>query len=58
LNADLNASFNIRNNYLDSIRHPSRAPVNEPIVSNGIAMCEAQSFTRSDTSHRPCAGGS
>lgn len=34
LNADLNASFNIKNNYLDSIRHPSRAPVNEPIVSN------------------------
>jgi len=33
LNADLNASFNIKNNYLDSIRHPSRAPVNEPIVS-------------------------
>jgi IS605 OrfB family transposase len=34
LNADLNASFNIKNNYLDSIRHPSRAPVNEPIVSS------------------------
>jgi IS605 OrfB family transposase len=34
LNADLNASFNIRNNYLDSIRHPSRAPVNGPIVSS------------------------
>jgi putative transposase len=33
LNADLNAAFNIRNNYLDSIGHPSRAPVNEPIVS-------------------------
>jgi putative transposase len=33
LNADLNAAFNIRNNYLDSIRHPSRAPVNEPVVS-------------------------
>jgi len=34
LNADLNASFNIRNNYLDSIRHPSRASVNRPNVSN------------------------
>lgn len=34
LNADLNASFNIKNNYLDSIRHPSRAPVNEPNVSS------------------------
>ena len=40
LNADLNASFNIKNNYLDSIRHPSRAPVNEPIVSSSLAVPE------------------
>ena len=30
LNADLNASRNIRNNYLDAISHPSRATVNPP----------------------------
>jgi len=42
LNADLNASINIRNNYLDSIRHPSRAPVNEPIVSD-MTLCESTS---------------
>lgn len=59
LNADLNASFNIRNNYLDSIRHPSRAPVNEPIVSGGTALCEStDGSTGSDTSPRSCASGS
>jgi putative transposase len=57
LNADLNASFNIKNNYLDSIRHPSRAPVNEPIVSNK-AGAKAQALYPSDTSHGPCARGS
>jgi len=30
LNADLNASRNIRNNYLDAISHPSRDAVNHP----------------------------
>ena len=33
LNADLNASRNIRQNYLDATCHPSRASVNKPIVS-------------------------
>lgn len=33
LNADVNASRNIRQNYLDAICYPSRVPVNEPIVS-------------------------
>lgn len=33
LNADLNASRNIRQNYLDAICHPGRAAVNQPIVS-------------------------
>jgi IS605 OrfB family transposase len=32
LNADLNASRNIRQNYLDAISHPNRAPVNVPIA--------------------------
>ena len=41
LNADLNASFNIRNNYLDSIGYPSRAPVNEPIVSSRVTKRES-----------------
>lgn len=54
LNADLNASFNIRNNYLDSIRHPSRASVNGPMVSGYVPG----SAWDSETSHRSCAGGS
>jgi putative transposase len=33
LNADLNASRNIRQNHLDAISYPSRVPVNEPIVA-------------------------
>lgn len=33
LNADLNASRNIKQNYLDATCYPGRAPVNEPIVS-------------------------
>ena len=33
LNADLNASRNIRQNYLDAICYPGRVPVNEPIVA-------------------------
>jgi len=32
LNADLNAAFNIKQNYLDSISYLSRAVVNQPIV--------------------------
>ena len=55
LNADLNASFNIKNNYLDSIRHPSRAPVNEPIVSSHKYLRFAEG---SETSHAPCGRGS
>ena len=54
LNADLNASFNIRNNYLDSIRHPSRTPVNESIVSGHIPRSAGGLVT----SHGPCARGS
>jgi len=34
LNADLNASRNIRQNYLDAICYPSRAAVNSPIVAS------------------------
>ena len=34
LNADLNAAFNIKQNYLDSISSPSRAVVNQPIVAS------------------------
>jgi len=37
LNADLNASRNIRQNYLDAIRSPGRASVNKPIVRNEVA---------------------
>jgi len=33
LNADLNASRNIRQNYLDAISYPSRAAVNQPIAA-------------------------
>jgi IS605 OrfB family transposase len=33
LNADLNASRNIRQNYLDAISYPSRVEVNQPIVA-------------------------
>ena len=33
LNADLNASRNIRNNYLDATCYPGRVSVNEPIVT-------------------------
>ena len=36
LNADLNASFNIRNNYLDAISYQDRASVNKPIVSGSL----------------------
>uniref|UniRef100_A0A6M3J210 Putative transposase n=1 Tax=viral metagenome TaxID=1070528 RepID=A0A6M3J210_9ZZZZ len=41
LNADLNASRNIRQNYLDAICSPSSAPVNERIVTpeKGVASC-------------------
>ena len=35
-NADLNASRNILQNYLDSISSPSRAPVNEPIAPSTV----------------------
>ena len=58
LNADLNASFNIRNNYLDSIGHPSRASVNRPIVADSKALCKAQNSTGLDTSHALCGLGS
>jgi putative transposase len=34
LNADLNASFNIKQNYLDSISYLSKAVVNQPIVAS------------------------
>ena len=34
LNADLNASRNIRQNYLDTICHPNRDAVNRPNVGN------------------------
>jgi len=34
LNADLNAAFNIKQNYLDSISYLSRAVVNQPIVAS------------------------
>jgi len=36
LNADLNASRNIRQNYLDAICYPGRAPVNEPIAGGRL----------------------
>jgi IS605 OrfB family transposase len=53
LNADLNASFNIRNNYLDSIGHPSRASVNRPIVSSHSPGSAGDLVT----SHVPCGCG-
>ena len=41
LNADLNASRNIRQNYLDAISYPSRASVNMPIApSTGLRVVE------------------
>jgi hypothetical protein len=40
---------------LDSIRHPSRAPVNEPIVSGHKYLRLAEG---SETSHAPCGRGS
>ena len=36
LNADLNAAFNIKNNYLDSISYPGGAAVNQPIVVSSL----------------------
>jgi len=36
LNADLNAAFNIKQNYLDSIPYLSRAVVNQPIVASSV----------------------
>lgn len=36
LNADLNASRNIRQNYLDAICYPSRVLINGPIVGNEV----------------------
>jgi IS605 OrfB family transposase len=36
LNADLNASRNILQNYLDAISHPSRAVVNQPIAPSSL----------------------
>ncbi|MBT9141512.1 MAG: hypothetical protein DDT30_02104 [Dehalococcoidia bacterium] len=49
LSADLNASRNIRQNYLDAICHPGRALVNAPIVAS---PCD------SATSCPPCGGSS
>ena len=40
LNADLNASRNIFQNYLDAICHPSRAAVNPPIAPKASALVE------------------
>jgi len=37
LNADLNASRNIRQNYMDAKSHPCRAAVNQPIVEAEVA---------------------
>ena len=36
LNADLNASFNIKQNYLDSISYLGKAVVNQPIVAPNL----------------------
>jgi len=40
LNADLNASRNISQNYLDAICHPSRAAVNPPIAPKASVLVE------------------
>lgn len=40
LNADLNASRNIFQNYLDAICHPSRAAVNPPIAPKDSSLVE------------------
>jgi len=42
LNADINASRNIRQNYLDAIGYPSSAPVNERIVGSRIYSTDLQ----------------
>jgi transposase len=42
LNADLNASRNIRQNYLDAISYPSRAAVNQPVVGSRIYSPDLQ----------------
>jgi len=36
LNADLNAAFNIKQNYLNSISYLDRADVNQPIVASSL----------------------
>ena len=42
LNADINASRNIRQNYLDAICHPGRVYVNKPIVGSRIYSTDLQ----------------
>jgi IS605 OrfB family transposase len=45
LNADLNASRNIRQNYLDAISHPSRGAVNHPIAPSTALQVVEQAQT-------------
>lgn len=45
LNADLNASRNVRQNYLDAISYPDRVSVNKPIAA-ASASCKPIGFSR------------
>jgi len=45
LNADINASRNIRQNYLDAICYSGRGLVNEPIVGNKVAKATGNCAT-------------
>lgn len=47
LNADLNASRNIRQNHLDAICHPGRASINKPIVAHVDAKGSSEQLKRS-----------
>ncbi|NCO11872.1 IS200/IS605 family element transposase accessory protein TnpB, partial [Candidatus Pacearchaeota archaeon] len=58
LNADLNASRNIRQNYLDATCYPSRASVNRPIVAHDDVKAPLQGIA-TECSYKPpaLAGG-
>jgi len=53
LNADLNASRNIRQNYLGAISYPGRVLVNEPIVSPLVGQGQAPEFIHGVVDTRP-----
>ena len=56
LNADLNASRNIRQNYLDAIGHPGRVDVSQPIVAHDDVKAPSGG-TATECSYKPLPSG-